>query len=127
MINFFIKDSSETAPHLDEGKIVHTQQHKDAIAKYCELGVPGLGASFVCGGTQTPLHVAALGRVPFAVANIGLAGGYATMTEAVIRMLPNYPNIKNSETLVHDMAQGLAHGAVCLAENHSHSSVTDIR
>lgn len=91
------------------------------------MGIPGLGASFASGGTQTPLHIAALGRVPFAVANIGLAGGYATMTEAAMRMLSNYTNIKNRDTLIHDMGQGLAHGAVCLAENHSHSSVSDVR
>lgn len=49
------------------------------------------------------------------------------MTEAVIRILPEYTNIKNRDTLVTDMAQGQAHGAVCLTENHLNSSVSDVR
>ena len=123
----FSQNSVDTAPRLDGGKVIHPEEHINAISKYCDLGFPGLGASFVCSGAQVPFHIAALARVPFAYANIGLAGGYATQTEAVMRLLPNYANINHSSTVVGDMAQGLARGAMCLSEDHSLSSLSHVR
>ena len=79
------------------------------------------------GGAQTPLHIASLIRLPFLAANIGLSSSFVSHTNAVIRLLYYYPNIQNKESLIADMIIGKSHGAVCLTERHSNSSVTDVR
>lgn len=122
-----MQTSLVSRPTLTDDKLVHHEQHILKIKRFCDAGFLALMVDSDFGGSQLPLHISALARVPFAAANVGLAGSYATMTNAVIDLLRGCESIKNPHKIIEQMVAGLAHGIVCLSEGHVDHSLTDVR
>jgi alkylation response protein AidB-like acyl-CoA dehydrogenase len=109
------------------GEIIHKPEYKIAMKKCGEMGFYGLEHDLDENGSQLPFHHAALARIPFAAANIGIAGAYLSNSNSVIRLLKFFNTVENQEKMISELAIGNNHGVVCLTERHSNSSITDLR
>ena len=106
------------------------------MKKYAELGFCGLAMDYQYGGSQLPLHVALLPRIPFIVANSLVNAIYFRPTSGFVALLnfcsddtygqvPKSPYV-DKDSLFTSIAIGNMHGAVCFPRYHEEGDLTSI-
>jgi alkylation response protein AidB-like acyl-CoA dehydrogenase len=77
-----VQAGDRNPPVYDREKdiVTHMPEQVEAMKRYKELGFLGLLADYEHGGSQVPVHIAALARLPFTTANVGLGGTYVDLS-----------------------------------------------
>lgn len=109
----------------------HSEEQVELIKRFSENGYPILVMDFENGGSQLPLHIGLLARIPFIAANSGLTGKYFDNTYLAMHVL-KHSRMPNKDSHISYLASGQVFGSLCLREgdygyNFTSNALKDIK
>lgn len=115
-------------PTYDKEKdvVVHAKGQAEAVHKYIESGFAGLIFDNEHNGLQLPLHIAAIARVPFLAANVGLGGTYFDLSQGVGNLIRVCGSKEQADKWIPQLISGESFGTMCLSETQAGSSLAEV-